>query len=166
MKPPDWMAMGACVGADPDLWFPDMSDTNGQNAAHQAITTCQTCPVIGECDQYATEEDITDGIWGGIIRSRYTTGGGPGRGRRRESIRHGTLGGARTHHRRGEKLCEACAYAQASYARARSGATMIRCQWPRGKGCNTWAMRGETLCWNHLRMSNESGQNADPKATK
>ncbi len=52
-------AGGKCVGADPDLFFPD---TMAQ--ARQAIALCNSCPLIEQCLQWAlVHED--HGIWGG-----------------------------------------------------------------------------------------------------
>lgn len=55
-----WMAKGACVGADEDLWFPG----TGKSPVH-AQRICHTCPVEQTCLQYALDQNIEHGVWGG-----------------------------------------------------------------------------------------------------
>lgn len=52
---------GACVGKDPDLWFPG----RGPNSANTAKAVCQGCPVRELCLEYALEAKEEFGIWGG-----------------------------------------------------------------------------------------------------
>lgn len=162
MRSPDWMTRAACVGYDPDLWFPEnMGTIESRLDAEQAIAICAGCPVQVECAAYADTENILDGIWGGIYRSSKGV-----RGRGKQPVNHGTPGGYVTHRRRGEKPCLACTNANAYYARERNAHPKVPCGWMDGQ-CNTWAMHGATMCWNHLRMSQErhnpSGQNAGQK---
>lgn len=55
-----WMKAGLCVGAETDLWFPNI----GQSTV-PAERICHTCPVEAECLQYALDNDIAYGVWGG-----------------------------------------------------------------------------------------------------
>jgi WhiB family transcriptional regulator, redox-sensing transcriptional regulator len=52
----------ACVGADPALFFPDLSD---HAAERQAVAICARCPVRGECYAAAVTRGERWGIWGG-----------------------------------------------------------------------------------------------------
>lgn len=74
---PNWQAQGACLGADPDLFFPER---NGDVRPAKAI--CATCPVKRECLDYALETRQMFGIWGGLsekqrkaLRPRRRTNG-------------------------------------------------------------------------------------------
>lgn len=53
-----WWADAACLGADPDLFFP-LAGSNG--LAAQRI--CGTCPVLETCKEAGRDELY--GIWGG-----------------------------------------------------------------------------------------------------
>jgi len=57
-----WMDDGACVGADPDLFFPRRGDNDAVTAAK---AVCATCPVTSECLEYALAGQVKHGIWGG-----------------------------------------------------------------------------------------------------
>jgi WhiB family transcriptional regulator, redox-sensing transcriptional regulator len=74
----NWRSAGACMHADPDLFFP-ISMTGraaAQIAAAKAI--CAGCPVRRECLDYAQANEPIYGIWGG------TTADDRQRARRRE----------------------------------------------------------------------------------
>lgn len=58
---PDWMADGACRGINPNLFFPERG---APVAAAQRI--CDSCPVRTPCAEYALDQHITHGIWGGL----------------------------------------------------------------------------------------------------
>jgi transcription factor WhiB len=57
-----WYKSGACRDhGNPDLWFPRKAQD-----AWKAITICnRVCPVKDECLQYALDEHIEYGVWGG-----------------------------------------------------------------------------------------------------
>lgn len=55
-----WMKDARCSGAKTDLWFPEL----GQSTVH-AIRVCQECPVKRECLNYALDNEIVHGVWGG-----------------------------------------------------------------------------------------------------
>jgi len=57
-----WMDDGACVGVDPDLFFPKRGD---KDAVAAAKAVCATCQVRVECLEYALENSERFGIWGG-----------------------------------------------------------------------------------------------------
>lgn len=66
----DWRMKAACVGLDPDMFFPGHDDREG---IKKAVAVCMECPVVTECDAYATRHARIngyrlDGIWGGRPR--------------------------------------------------------------------------------------------------
>ena len=56
----DWMAKGRCRDMLPSTFFP--SDGVGVDVARQI---CQECPVRSQCLEYALENRIDHGVWGG-----------------------------------------------------------------------------------------------------
>lgn len=69
----NWMAEGLCSDKPPSLFFP--SDGVGVEVAKRI---CAECPVKDPCREYALENRIDHGVWGGtsererrrILRSR------------------------------------------------------------------------------------------------
>jgi WhiB family redox-sensing transcriptional regulator len=61
----DWRSQGACLSADPDLFFP--ISTTGSAAAQvaEAKAVCARCAVRTQCAGYALEHLDVQGIWGG-----------------------------------------------------------------------------------------------------
>lgn len=55
-----WMAEGSCRLYPPNKFFP--SDGAGVDRARKI---CASCPVINECLDYALENRIEHGVWGG-----------------------------------------------------------------------------------------------------
>lgn len=55
-----WQDDALCMQVDGDVFFPD----KGQPSA-PAKRVCQDCPVKAECLEYALENDIHHGVWGG-----------------------------------------------------------------------------------------------------
>lgn len=55
----EFMLRGACLGIDPDLFFPE--DLKGVNDAKQV---CRGCAVRRECLEYALKHN-EPGMWGG-----------------------------------------------------------------------------------------------------
>lgn len=60
MEDNDWMARGNCRFEPPATFFP--SDGVGVEVAKRI---CATCPVKGECLEYALQNRIDHGVWGG-----------------------------------------------------------------------------------------------------
>jgi WhiB family redox-sensing transcriptional regulator len=77
VKPEPWMSEGACVGADPEVFFIE----RGESAA-PAKAICAACPVRQECLAYALDNAERFGVWGGksererrgLRRARQTWG--------------------------------------------------------------------------------------------
>lgn len=61
LQPPEWMDGAPCTQADPEAWFPE----SGADTTRHAMRVCAGCPVRSECLEYALENDLTVGIWGG-----------------------------------------------------------------------------------------------------
>ncbi|MFF8867991.1 WhiB family transcriptional regulator [Streptomyces sp. NPDC015139] len=60
----DWRDQAACVGEDPEIFFP-LSDLAAPHAeATLARAICRRCPVIIACRTWALEHGEDDGIWG------------------------------------------------------------------------------------------------------
>ena len=61
-----WMAEANCIGADPNLFFPETRQS--QDMAHEARALCAPCPVRYHCAEYAIAT-YQLGIWGGLSRN-------------------------------------------------------------------------------------------------
>lgn len=67
ISPESFMDFAKCKQSKhPNFFFPE--DVPGTN---EAIEFCQDCPVKSPCGQYAMDNNIIYGIWGGLsIRAR------------------------------------------------------------------------------------------------
>lgn len=78
-----WPNRAACIGEDPELFFPD-GDTSPalvQLAAAKAV--CRHCKVSETCLTWAIESGQEAGVWGGLSEGeRRALKGGYARGRR------------------------------------------------------------------------------------
>mgnify|MGYP000852312034 CR=1 FL=1 len=71
-----WRTKGACLGLDPQIFYPETDED-----AQPAKEVCEGCPVQTACLEYALARREKDGIWGGctererrrIIRQRRRT---------------------------------------------------------------------------------------------
>jgi WhiB family transcriptional regulator, redox-sensing transcriptional regulator len=61
----DWRSAGACLSADPDLFFPVSARGPAQKQVARAKMICAGCRVREECLEFATSHVLTYGIWGG-----------------------------------------------------------------------------------------------------
>lgn len=69
MTPEPWMASGTCATTgNPDDWFADegMRGKRMESYTRQAIEACRSCPVQQTCLEYAIDEEIPYGVWGGV----------------------------------------------------------------------------------------------------
>jgi WhiB family redox-sensing transcriptional regulator len=57
----DWTELSLCRKMDKDLFFPD-----SYSGVKKAKEICSKCPVSRQCLQYAMNNDITYGVWGGL----------------------------------------------------------------------------------------------------
>ena len=72
MSYPGWRESGACLTADPNLFFPV---ENGYAAVRQMMKAqqiCAQCGVRRECLDFAMETGQTHGIWGGTTPEQRT----------------------------------------------------------------------------------------------
>jgi WhiB family redox-sensing transcriptional regulator len=77
-----WHEDAACVGTDPDSFFPEHGSGVGADIA-AAKRVCARCPVRAECLAYAITHDEREGIWGGTTPAERQRGHRQG-GRRRQ----------------------------------------------------------------------------------
>ena len=57
----NWAEQANCKDMDKSLFFP----VSRQGLLH-AKQVCSTCPVSADCLQYATDNDLNFGVWGGL----------------------------------------------------------------------------------------------------
>ena len=61
----NWRSAGACLSADPDLFFPISTTGPAVGQIAQAKAICGACEVRRECLEFALSHDQVYGIWGG-----------------------------------------------------------------------------------------------------
>ena len=61
----NWRSAGACLSADPDLFFPISSAGPAERQIARAKQICAGCRVRRECLEFALSHDPIQGIWGG-----------------------------------------------------------------------------------------------------
>ena len=61
----DWRKQGACLSADPDLFFPVSSRGVSATQIDRAKSVCASCPVRARCLDFALSTQQQFGIWGG-----------------------------------------------------------------------------------------------------
>ena len=59
----DWSQRAACIGVDPELFWPE---TQAHDTTRKAQEICLSCPVADQCLTYAIDTNQTHGIWGGL----------------------------------------------------------------------------------------------------
>jgi WhiB family redox-sensing transcriptional regulator len=91
-----------CTEADPDAWFPEPG-----GSPHKAKRVCNGCEVRDQCLAWALAHDEA-GVWGGTTENERRRIAGRRVRVRQQPINHGTEGGYKQHHRRGEKPCLPC----------------------------------------------------------
>jgi WhiB family redox-sensing transcriptional regulator len=62
----DWLAGAACIGQDPELFFPVGPTGPAVLQVHQATQVCADCSVRTSCLDLALATDAEYGIWGGL----------------------------------------------------------------------------------------------------
>jgi WhiB family transcriptional regulator, redox-sensing transcriptional regulator len=61
----DWRAAGACLTADPDLFFPVAVGDAASPQVSRALLICDGCLVKDQCLDFAMRTREPAGIWGG-----------------------------------------------------------------------------------------------------
>jgi len=62
----DWRHRAACRDFDPELFFPVSETGPGARQVAQAKAVCARCPVRAECLDYALDNGLDHGIFGGL----------------------------------------------------------------------------------------------------
>lgn len=62
----DWRSRGACLSADPDLFFPISLTPASAPQIAWAKAHCARCVVRSECIRFALDHPEVQGIWGGM----------------------------------------------------------------------------------------------------
>jgi WhiB family redox-sensing transcriptional regulator len=84
----DWRDEAACLGEDPEIFFP-LSDSLSPGAeARAALSVCRRCPVLLDCRSWAVEHGEDAGIWGATTAAQ------------RRAVRRAALGEPRRTYRR------------------------------------------------------------------
>jgi WhiB family redox-sensing transcriptional regulator len=61
----EWLRRAACVGEDPELFFPVGTQGPALRDAAAAKRVCARCPVSVQCLSYALSSRQAAGVWGG-----------------------------------------------------------------------------------------------------
>jgi WhiB family redox-sensing transcriptional regulator len=61
----NWRAAGACLHADPEIFFPISTAGPALAQVAQAKAVCARCPVRRQCLEFARAHEPVFGIWGG-----------------------------------------------------------------------------------------------------
>lgn len=64
--PADWRESAACAGLNDDTFFPLGNGPEAQAQTRHAKATCFGCPVQPACGQWAIDNRIGSGVWGGV----------------------------------------------------------------------------------------------------
>lgn len=75
----NWRTAGACLTADPDLFFPIAVGDVATKEVARAQRICESCPVKQQCLDFAMQTREPTGIWGGttpeerirVLRGRH-----------------------------------------------------------------------------------------------
>ena len=66
MSTADWRHEAACLGHDPELFFPSGVTAPAWQELERAKAICQDCPVRTHCLQWALDTGQDAGVWGGL----------------------------------------------------------------------------------------------------
>lgn len=61
----EWLRSAACVGEDPELFFPVGTTGPALRDVADAKSVCARCPVTVQCLSFALSSGQTSGVWGG-----------------------------------------------------------------------------------------------------
>ena len=114
---PGWHDSAACKGQT-DVMF---AHTDRGDGTDRARRLCGTCPHVAPCLQFALDEHLVGGVYGGhgpLTRSRIARGLPP-KAEKVTVAACGTFGGYRRHIQRAEPTCDPCRLAWNDYKRHR-----------------------------------------------
>jgi WhiB family redox-sensing transcriptional regulator len=69
----DWRDRAACIGEDPELFFPVGTTGQALEQVERAKQVCRRCEVIDECLEWALETNQDAGVWGGLSEEERRT---------------------------------------------------------------------------------------------
>ncbi|MFD9394014.1 WhiB family transcriptional regulator [Streptomyces sp. NPDC060000] len=69
----DWRDQAACVGEDPEIFFPLSDIAAPGTEASLARAVCRRCAVLIPCRDWALEHGEDDGIWGATTAAQRRT---------------------------------------------------------------------------------------------
>ncbi|MET8246619.1 WhiB family transcriptional regulator [Streptomyces sp. NPDC005202] len=84
----EWLRSAACVGEDPELFFPVGTTGPALRDVAAAKRICARCPVLSQCLTFALSSGQTSGVWGGTCEEERVA---LLRTARDDSIRRSTL---------------------------------------------------------------------------
>lgn len=119
MNSNDWRHQAACRDEDPELFFPVGESAPALAQAEDAKQICCTCPVIEQCKQWAIDNRMETGVWGGLDEYQLSDIRRHRSPSRRPRARCGTRPGYKRHHREGTPVCQPCNDANRTYANQR-----------------------------------------------
>lgn len=61
----EWLRSAACIGEDPELFFPVGTSGPALRETADAKRVCGRCPVTADCLEYALAGGQMSGVWGG-----------------------------------------------------------------------------------------------------
>jgi WhiB family redox-sensing transcriptional regulator len=61
-----WRDRAACLGVDPELFFPIGNTGPALLQIEEAKAVCRRCAVVEPCLSWAMESRQQDGVWGGL----------------------------------------------------------------------------------------------------
>ncbi|MBA0125004.1 WhiB family transcriptional regulator [Haloechinothrix sp. YIM 98757] len=62
----DWRQRAACRDSDPEVFFPITEDVPDSARVAQAKAICASCPVQSECLDFALDNRLDHGVFGGM----------------------------------------------------------------------------------------------------
>jgi WhiB family redox-sensing transcriptional regulator len=68
----EWRTVGACLAADPDLFFPIAAGPAAKKDVTAALRICDGCRVRQQCLEFAMQTGEAEGIWGGTTPEERT----------------------------------------------------------------------------------------------
>lgn len=69
----NWRHHAACLGQDPELFFPIGTTGPALDQTERAKAVCQYCPVITDCLEWAVATRQEAGVWGGLTDDERRT---------------------------------------------------------------------------------------------
>jgi WhiB family redox-sensing transcriptional regulator len=61
-----WLSNAACIGEDPELFFPIGTSPPAADQAFRAKAVCRSCPVRSPCLEWSLVTFQDAGVWGGL----------------------------------------------------------------------------------------------------